>query len=102
MGPNTSFETTFSKQLRVPTQFDVYKLPDGLGNQCSWIAHQFAHQASELVASLEEGNETGDATFLAVYHHCMVTGSALRRAHCAAGLSLPVGENVDDEAVLKA
>lgn len=102
MWPRSSFETKFSKQFRVPTQFDAYKLPDGLGNQCSWIAHQFSQNASELIAALGEDNECGDAKFLAIYNTCMSTGSALRRAHCASGQSLPVGENVDDEAILRA
>jgi hypothetical protein len=93
---------SFSKEVDVPTQFGKFKLIDSEGNQCSWCAHQFLLRSPQLVEAIElEDIEAGAIKFLAAYEACLSSGSSKRQAHCATGLALPVGENVDDPTIME-
>jgi len=96
-GSKCADSSLFSFEATVPTQFDKYKLTEGQGNQCSWCAHEFANCANDLVAAAEAGDA---GAFAVVYDQCMQRGSQLRQQHCSTGLALPVGENIDDPAIL--
>jgi hypothetical protein len=99
---NHHISFSFSKEVDVPTQFGKFKLTDSEGNQCSWCAHQFLLRSPQLVEAIElEDTEAGAIKFLAAYEACLSSGSSKRQAHCATGLALPVGENVDDPTIME-
>lgn len=88
-------DVAFLDAVRVPTQFDEYKMEGG-GNQCAFCAHQFALRSHDLLAAVGSAD-----VFVAFYRRCMQQGTAHRQARCESGLALPVGENIDDPIVLQ-